>query len=530
MKGRYRIIAGLLGYVCLATAITMVLIEKKQQSRLSQDTIETSSPLGIDLHGMYQTNAIQWETVSLLSDTEEGTYYQISGLKKKEVEQIVNQKLQDSFERVLHYLPEEEMFYSRVNQSVYANYGNVISVVTTGYYEKKETSEFGVHKDAEFREAINLSLVDGADLVFEDLFTPDADIDMIFHQVLYEDLAWCEPNDYWETGKGLVYEIDENELSRQMRLLKKSDKTNFWFGTSWIQLDAGFAILQIDMEPFASQIAIYNRFLTEESIYETDAFAQSLFTLVEHSVDPSVVVADTIGFQRENLWEDIQLLNYYGEDSNEVIRQKQAEMKEKMEEQQQAMQNMAEANPQKQVVWITCVSLVPIYVVDNRYLLAVEQKSYQYEMDVSYFQDFFQDQLAESYRQAYRDDMGQIFRIPLEEGAPVEMTTTITTEYWNQTTGERVEGLEDLFEEGYDYQQMLKLHLNQLWNHTFGVLLTEEELQQQWEQTELEFDFAQADRIAIYNPTLGYEVLENGERVTTNVIWLSDLETEHIKL
>ena len=60
-----------------------------------QDNVEE-----IELNDVFYENPITWNRVDYnISNEVVGTYYQISGLKNKEVENIVNEKLKKSFEQ-----------------------------------------------------------------------------------------------------------------------------------------------------------------------------------------------------------------------------------------------------------------------------------------------------------------------------------------------------------------------------------------------------------------------------------------------
>jgi len=182
---------------------------------------------------------------------------QINGLKNKEIQDKINAKLKN-----VPYTLEKEKY---VWASVSANFSNVLSVVFSSDKEENE------------RKKLNFDLTTGEEITFEDLFVSSAPIKVMIASGMYEDFAWDklwgEEGEY--DGVYDMEDADTSEIEDQILLAVNKydqikDEIIFSFSPTYIYIYNPEFGTTIDMFKYANEIAIYKRYLTEESIYEND--------------------------------------------------------------------------------------------------------------------------------------------------------------------------------------------------------------------------------------------------------------------
>lgn len=252
----------------------------------------------IDLNGTYDQNDLKIES------TPERIMYvatpinipTISGLKNKDIETKINN---DMRERIINKFNENINKYTQVGHidsyvNVFANFANVISIEVSLRYQ-----ENGKYKSENI--FLNYELVNGEKLKFEDLFVKDADLNSIVRKVLYRalcqqqawnfeyyDIEFDKEKEEWtaltwkydeETGGNeyrdiYIPEINEYEIYKAMNKFMKSDEKQFSFDPTRLYLeikdttyDYGYYIDFIDI---AKDVVIYDKYLTDESIFENE--------------------------------------------------------------------------------------------------------------------------------------------------------------------------------------------------------------------------------------------------------------------
>lgn len=160
--------------------------EKNQLSIKSEyhQNVNDNAP-GTNLEDFYDENDLIWEKIEYSEDTIEGSYYQIKGLKNKEVEKKINDKLKTSAittAKNRYSLSEYKENKLKFKQYKMSSFSNVISVANIennesyNYYDKNNTFE-------------NFDLNTGNELKVEDLFTKDAEILNIIRKSFYKTLG-----------------------------------------------------------------------------------------------------------------------------------------------------------------------------------------------------------------------------------------------------------------------------------------------------------------------------------------------------
>jgi len=183
-------------------------------------------------------------------------FIQIEGLKNKEIQDRINAKLKN-----VPYTLEKEKF---VWSSLTANFSNVLSVV------------FSSDKENAFK-TLNFDLITGEEITFENLFVSSAPIKSMIASGIYEKFAWDKLYEDYEGYNGLydmenadTSEIEEQFLLAAQKYDKIKDDIVFYFTQNSINILNPEFKCTINMSKYANEIAIYKRYLTEESIFEND--------------------------------------------------------------------------------------------------------------------------------------------------------------------------------------------------------------------------------------------------------------------
>ena len=123
----------------------------------------------------------------------------------------------------------------------------------------------------------------GEEISIDKLFTSDAPIEDILRKSAYYSLI--ENNTEENLSGDLVvsdYGDIEDDIAIFINQYKKGKINKFYFSPKYIYILYGENVIKIDMKQYADYIAIYNRYLTDESIFETnDVGLKNLYTLSE---------------------------------------------------------------------------------------------------------------------------------------------------------------------------------------------------------------------------------------------------------
>lgn len=292
---------------------------------------------GVSKGDIFYSNALIWNKEHYEDDKYYGYYYQIDGLKNKEVQQLVNNKLLDSaleycknvsiiddeYFPLAYYLDGKTKYYSKYydsyeevkngnakiyfNQLVLSSFSNVICVATTGVHENRPGYFGSDYYEYRYMDNyLNIDLNTGNDLKFSSLFTYNTDIIGMLNHLLYsrksvKDVPWTE--DYFdfyydEENESKEKEIENNdlkvdgpELLEMEKIIKRYEYSNnvkfgFMPNQFFIHLDDCFCIKnyseQADYysnkneENIFNDIAIFKRFLSDVSLYEDDSLSTEL--------------------------------------------------------------------------------------------------------------------------------------------------------------------------------------------------------------------------------------------------------------
>lgn len=291
-----KIIFGLIAFGIVCFAATGVLIYKHNEEILAKDNNqENKSNVNkeeqektLDLNGTYNENDIIISENAEIFNSVEIQIPQISGLKNKDIETKVNNSIREKiYSSLKEYSDIEYMsFYTN------ANFSNVLSIICT----------CGLKDD--WKEIyLNYELINGEELKLDDLLSKNTDIYTVVRKAFYRAVAgsavrnedieepkydpttntWYIYRYEWNTStessekKKVEFVIDEDEVAQNIANFINSSRKDFFFSSQGVYLKTYNYF--VNFTDIADNIVIYDKYLTEESLYEKDDIGlKNLFT------------------------------------------------------------------------------------------------------------------------------------------------------------------------------------------------------------------------------------------------------------
>ena len=291
-----KIIFGLIAFGIVCFAATGVLIYKHNEEILAKDNNQENKSNGnkeeqektLDLNGTYNENDIIISENAEIFNSVEIQIPQISGLKNKDIETKVNNSIREKiYSSLKEYSDIEYMsFYTN------ANFSNVLSIICT----------CGLKDD--WKEIyLNYELINGGELKLDDLLSKNTDIYTVVRKAFYraaagsavrnEDIeepkydpttnTWYIYRYEWNTStessekKKVEFVIDEDEIAQNIANFINSSRKDFFFSSQGVYLKTYNYF--VNFTDIADNIVIYDKYLTEESLYEKDDIGlKNLFT------------------------------------------------------------------------------------------------------------------------------------------------------------------------------------------------------------------------------------------------------------
>ncbi len=195
-------------YFVLALIFTLFSIYFYNQNNISfikyvTNFVKNNKIEKTPLNEKYAFNNIEiteWKSKLRENDIVDGyssemTYVEISGLKDKNVQNKINNKIK---EKVRSFVSQEEILDNNIvnvniNSYVYGNFSNILSISISKYITKFKENPVDEYDDYEYEdeiESLNFRLDTGDEIEFKDVFTKDASIKRILSQCAYRDLAF----------------------------------------------------------------------------------------------------------------------------------------------------------------------------------------------------------------------------------------------------------------------------------------------------------------------------------------------------
>ena len=236
-----------------------------------ESSLPDNSYLGIVLGERYFENNIQINKVKAKEENLDYEYYEIAGLKDRVIQEKINKEIKDiamqEVERVLKTNDKRYYFYTNIN----ANFNNVLSLTID-------------------EQDLNYDLSTGEKIKFTDLFTNNSEgIVWNFMKNTLKD-TWLEMQ-YYQTGEydeennKIVFDqsgMDEYLLKMYNYYMANKENLEFRVGTAYIVVNIDEDVAYISMQNMYKNIAVYKKYLTEESIFEKGNLPKEKFCMISY--------------------------------------------------------------------------------------------------------------------------------------------------------------------------------------------------------------------------------------------------------
>lgn len=275
--------------ICLAITTLLIVYQnidiqetnKDVEEEISKEEVQKDVD-GIDLKGTYDQNDLTISEKSVTKEKVEIRYCQIYGLKNKVIQDSINKELEQV---ALNFYKDEikdldEVINVSVNMWECANFANTLSFEVS-YVAKIDDDDDGVYQGIK---SLNYDLTTGKKITIDKLFTSDAPTEDILRKSAYYSFIQTRMEDSL-SGNFMIsdYGDIEEEIALFINRYKKGKITEFSYTPKVINIwyDENTNIT-IDMKEYGEYIAIYNRYLSEETIFEINNIGiKNLYTLTE---------------------------------------------------------------------------------------------------------------------------------------------------------------------------------------------------------------------------------------------------------
>lgn len=208
------------------------------------------------------------------------TSIQISCLKNSEIQEQINNEIEENInllKKKSQEIPNQK--YVDISATCMANYADTLSIAITGSCYDYTTKQLGTVY-------LNYDLLTGNKIEFNELFTSNAAIKSILSNSAYntiieggEEITDDEPifsgDEYYGAGAGLrendIEEDIEAEVFKFLNYYNNGGKMDFYYTTRNIYVKdpySEYRVIRIPIKNYYNQIAIYNRFKSQEDLYE----------------------------------------------------------------------------------------------------------------------------------------------------------------------------------------------------------------------------------------------------------------------
>ena len=426
--------------LCIITTSLLIVyqnidIEEKSEEivqETSKENIGKDFP-GIDLKGRYNQNDLIIEEKSITQEKIEIRYLQIRGLKNKVVQDKINAEIQQI---ALNCYKEEikdlnEVININVSMWEASDFANTISFELR-YVAKIDDDDDGFYQGYK---GINYDLNTGEKITFDKIFTSDVPIENVLRQGAYYTLLANRTEDSL-AGDLIVshYENIEDEVAEFMNLYKKGKIKEFSYTPVHINLYyKDNQIITLNMKDFAEYIAIYNRYLTNESLYEIDNIGiKNIYTLTRRYNN----VYYYTNYQNEkNYFIDISI-DFQSADTDKFAKQL---IKNKIIDIEKEIEKVKQKVSQEQNKFYILNYHISVYTGEessmNMKLTNCSERGNTYVMTVEEFENKIEPIIINYNRQ---DEKGGLPDYIYDFSISLDIEPQATVEYYNPDTGEKI--------------------------------------------------------------------------------------------
>ena len=239
----------------------------KEKVRLTNDGVK-----GIQLSDTYKINDLKiFEIKYNPSENSKNNivYFSISGLNDETIENKINEEIKNK----VFSLYDEEKKNNRSADNIniiatcYGNFSDVLSIQIYGF-----VSNNGNYKN--YYDGLNYRLDTGDKIKLKDLFTYNTGIKNIISECAYKSFAWNYQTDNIENTNmdSIDYSGIEEEVYKFVKYYSNNSDIKFFFDEKDIYIVNNDKTCKIHMLDYSDNIAIYNRFVSGESLYKNDYY------------------------------------------------------------------------------------------------------------------------------------------------------------------------------------------------------------------------------------------------------------------
>ena len=158
-------------------------IKEKEEETKQEETVVEKDVSGVDFNGKYNQNDLIINSKNYSEDKIEIEYYQIEGLKNKEIQNIVNKKIEDTALNIYKNDISDINFVENISvvTTIRGNFANTLSMYIS-YYAKESGNSDEFYNGFK---TLNFDLTTGEEITIDKLFTSDAPIEDILRNAVY---------------------------------------------------------------------------------------------------------------------------------------------------------------------------------------------------------------------------------------------------------------------------------------------------------------------------------------------------------
>ena len=425
--------------ICISITLGLILyknIEIDKENIGKSEELENSetnkATVGIDLNGTYNQNDLKIQENKVTKEKVEIAYCQILGLKNKIIQDNINQEL----ERVaLNFYKEkikdiDKVVNVSVNMTNTANFANVVSFEIS-YVAKIDDDGDGFYQGSK---GINYDLTTGEEINIDNLFTLNAPVENILRRSAY--YSFVQKNIEKNLSGDFVvsnYGDIEDDIALFIDQYKRGQINQFHFSPKYIYIDGEECAITIDMEQYADYISIYNRYLTDESIFETNNVGlKNLYTLSERYL----IDYRYTNYERgNNYFIDVNIDNIDGQENNlskTIFENKRKEIETEIEK----IKSIASRDTSNYYILNYYININTIKENTTQQTLTYcEKNGNSYQMTNKEFKDNIEPLIIKSNRM---NSNGETPKYIYDFSQILNSQPQVTREYYNSETGEKV--------------------------------------------------------------------------------------------
>lgn len=425
--------------ICIAiTAILIVYqsieIEEKNQEiveKVSKEIKEKDVP-GINLNGTYNQNDLIIKEKSVTLEKVEIRYYQISGLKNKGVENKINKEIEqlalNCYKDKIKNL--NEVVNIQISMWEASNFADTISFELS-YYAKIDNDDDDFYQGIQ---GLNYDLNTGEKITIDKVFTSDAPIENVLRKSAYYSLI---ENHVEESLAGDLTVLDygniEDDIAEIIYAYKSGKITEFYYTPREIYMFHDDRTITIDMKDYSEYIAIYNRYLSKESLYENDNIGiKNIYTLARRYKD----VFYYENYQNENNYFIDISIDFQSAESDEFAKKIVDDKIAKIENEIEKVKQKVSENSDNFYILNYYIS---VYTGEEwslqQILTNYSERGNTYEMTVHDFEENIEPIIMNYNRQ---EEFGAVPEYVYDFSEMLKIEPQSTTEYYNPETGEKI--------------------------------------------------------------------------------------------